>query len=490
MMNLSIIGRKKEQKLLHDLYERDTPDFLAIYGRRRVGKTYLIRNFFNALPCIFFEVTGLKDGARKDQIRLFTEKLDKVFSTHHSKNPPKTWLKALHLLTESIEKQSKKEKIILFFDELPWLSSQRSGFLQALDYYWNTSWSSRKKLKLVVCGSAASWMLNNLIRAKGGLHNRLTAIMPLRPFTLFETEEYLKRHGIELHRRLILDLYMAIGGIPHYLNNVKKNLSPAQNINQMCFTKNGMLFEEFHTLFASLFDDSSAHIELIRIIARSRNGIDKTELIKKSKFTSSGGRFTARLNELEEAGFITSFTPQTYKKKGTFYRIIDEFTLFFLNWIEPASNQLKHSLNSSSYWESKMQSQRWKVWSGYAFEAICFKHIEQIKKALGIQAIASEISSWRHIARNKQEDGIQIDLLIDRADGIINLCEMKYCEGAFTITKNIAENLEKKLFIYKTIMNIPKTVFLTMVTPFGIHENDHSKRLITDQVILDDFYQE
>lgn len=489
-MSQPIIGRKKELKLLHSLYERDEPDFLAVYGRRRVGKTYLIRNFFMDLPGTYFEITGLKDGSLKEQIQLFTEKLDKIFFTHHAENPPKSWLKAFHLLTEYIEKKPKKEKIILFFDELPWLAGQKSGFLQALDYYWNTNWSSRKKLKLVVCGSAASWMLNNLIRAKGGLHNRLTATIPLRPFTLFETEEYLKKRGVELNRRLILDLYMAIGGIPHYLNNVKKNLSAAQNINQMCFTKDGMLFEEFHTLFASLFDDSPAHMELIRLITNSRNGIDKLELLKKAKLTSSGGRFTARLNELEEAGFIASFTPETYKKKGTFYRVIDEYTLFYLNWIEPASNQLKLSLNSSNYWESKMQSQRWKIWSGYAFEAICFKHIEQIKKALGIHAIASEISSWRYIAKNKKEEGAQIDLLIDRADGIINLCEMKYCEGAFTITKSIGENLEKKRLVYKTMMNIPKTVFLTLVTPYGIRENEHSKRLITDQVTLNDFYQE
>lgn len=489
-MKLTIIGRKKEQKLLRSLYEREDPDFLAIYGRRRVGKTYLIRNFFRDLPCTYFEVTGLKDGSLKEQIHLFTEKLDKVFSTNHLENPPKNWLKALYLLTECIEKKPKKEKIILFFDELPWLSSQKSGFLQALDYYWNTNWSSHNNLKLVVCGSAASWMLNNLIRAKGGLHNRLTATVSLKPFTLFEAEEYLKKRGVVLNRRLILDLYMTIGGIPHYLNHVKKNLSPSQNINQMCFTKDGMLFEEFQILFASLFDDSPAHIEIIRIIAGARNGINKLELIKKAKLTSSGGRFTARLNELEEAGFIASFTPQTHKKKGTFYRVIDEFTLFFLNWIEPATNQLKLSLNSSNYWESKMQTHLWKIWSGYAFEAICFKHIEQIKKALGIHAIASEISSWRYVAQKINEEGVQIDLLIDRADGIINLCEMKYCEGDFTITKKIAENLEKKQHVYKSIMNIPKTVFLTMITPHGIRENDHSKRLVIDQVSLNDLYQE
>ena len=297
----TISARKNEQNLLNQLCSRDDPDFLAVYGRRRVGKTYLIRNYFKGKSCLYFEVTGLKDGSLRDQLQLFTDKLREIF--HVERKVPGNWLKAFQILTECIEKLSKKQTVILFFDELPWLATQKSGFVQALDHYWNTRWSLRKKLKLVACGSAASWMLENLIRAKGGLHNRLTAVMALRPFTLHETEEYLQSRHVRLSRRQILDLYMAVGGIPHYLNDVKKDLSPAQNINRMCFNKDGILFNEFNNLFASLFDQSPAYIELIRLIARSRDGIDKEELLKKAKYSSTGGTLKERLNETRRSWF-------------------------------------------------------------------------------------------------------------------------------------------------------------------------------------------
>ena len=344
----TIIGRKNEQILLQNLYGRDDADFLAIYGRRRVGKTHLIRNFFKKLPCIYFEITGLKDGAIREQLKLFpAQKLSLTFSIAIQGRLPKNWLEAFQLLTECIEHIPAQQKIVLFFDELPWLATQKSGFIQALDHFWNTRLSMRKKLKLIVCGSAASWMLDNLIRAKGGLHNRLTSVIALRPFSLYEVEEYLKNRGVQLNRPQILELYMAIGGIPHYLNNIQKNLSPAQNINRMCFNKDGLLFNEFNNLFSSLFDDSPAHVELIRLIARSRYGIDKEKLLEKAKLSSSGGTFKIRLSELEEAGFIASFTPYMHRKKGTFYRIIDEYTLFYLHWIEPTASRLKLSFQSS-----------------------------------------------------------------------------------------------------------------------------------------------
>lgn len=489
METFSIVGRKREQTLLQKISEQESPDFLAVYGRRRVGKTYLIRNFFNRKACIYFEVTGLKKGSLKKQLGLFIQKLKSVFLIELPARLPKNWLEAFQLLTECINKVSSKESVILFFDELPWFATKKSGFIQALDHFWNSYWSTRKKLKLIVCGSAASWMLENLIKAKGGLHNRLTAVIALRPFSLYETEEYLRNRGIQFGRRQVLELYMAIGGIPHYLNHVQKNLSPAQNINQMCFNKSGPLFDEFGNLFASLFDESPAHVELIRLIARSRYGVNMEELVEKSKLSSSGGTLKMRLNELEEAGFISSFVPYMRRKKGIFYRIIDEYTLFYLHWIEPVANRLKLSFQSSNYWESKMQTQAWKIWSGYAFEAICLKHIAQIKETLGIHGVASEVGSWRYIARNKKEMGTQIDLLIDRADGITNLCEIKYHQGGFPITKAIAENLERKIQTYKTVMDIRKTILLTMITPDGMHENEYATRLVSEGVTLDDLYR-
>jgi len=487
-MDFFIVGRKQERLLLEQIYMRDDPDFLAVYGRRRVGKTFLLRNFFKNLPCTYFEVTGLKDGTLEEQIQRFLQKLKEAFLEEIPTPAPKTWIEAFQLLTACIRKVHPREKIVLFFDELPWLAVPETKFIQALDHFWNTEWQTRKDLKLITCGSAASWMLENLIHAKGGLHNRLTAVMSLKPFSLQETEEYLLHRNMKFNRRQILELYMAMGGIPHYLNAIDKSLSPAQNINRICFTKNGLLFTEFEDLFSSLFNDSPAHVELVRLIARSRKGIEKKELLKEAKLSTSGGTFKERLAELEEAGFIASFVPYMRRKKGTFYRVIDEYTLFYLHWIEPVVSHLKMSLQDSHYWESKMQSQAWKSWAGYAFEALCLKHIEQMKDALGIRAIAAEIGGWRFRPKDKNEQGVQIDLLIDRADGIINLCEMKYWDGKFVITKNFAEEIQRKILVYKTQMQPRKTILVTMVTPDGVLRNEYTVQVMSSEVTLNDLF--
>jgi AAA+ ATPase superfamily predicted ATPase len=483
-----IIGRKEEIALLKKLNDKNSAEFLAVYGRRRVGKTHLLRNFFNAQPCVYFEATGLKDGALHQQLKLFTERVSEVFLRGVPLQLPLSWLDAFKLLTNAIEEIPHDKKIVLFFDEIPWFAKAKSGFLQALDHYWNTRWSTRPNLKLVVCGSAASWMLNNLIYAKGGLHNRLTSVIPLKPFTLHETEDYLRHLGVELNRRQILELYMVMGGIPLYLNGVQPGYSSSQIINQLCFHKDGLLFNEFSNLFASLFDTSEAHDELIRIISRSRHGLSREQILQKTKYSSSGGMFKTRLSELEEAGFIASFTPYGYLNKGTFFRVIDEYALFYLRWISPVSKRLKLSLKNTSYWESKMQSQSWKSWSGYAFESICLKHIEQIKKALGIQAIATEVGSWRYHSKNDEESGTQIDLLIDRSDGIVNLCEIKFCQGKFILTKSYAEELSRKVSVYQTHGKTNKSVFLTLITSDGVKSNTNSTHLITNELTSNDLF--
>ena len=487
-MAMIIIGRQQEKSLLKEIYERNSPDFLAIYGRRRVGKTYLIRNYFSTKNCIYFEITGLKDGSLAQQLKLFTEKFADFFMQGLPLQPPKNWLDAFKLLTSTLKKIPGEQKIILFFDELPWLAAPKSGFIQALDRYWNTEWSLINNMKLIVCGSAASWMLNQLIHAKGGLHNRLTNVIALSPFSLCETAEYLKSKNINLNQKQILELYMIIGGVPHYLNGVTRGLSAAQNINKLCFQKDGILFKEFSKLFSSLFNDSEAHYEIIRIIAKAREGLSRDEILQKSKLSKSGGMFKTRLSELEEAGFIASFTPYGKSNKGTYFRIIDEYILFYLKWIEPIANKLSLVTKNTSYWESKAQTQAWKSWSGYAFEAVCLKHIEQIKFALSIQVIASQIGSWRHIPK-QDESGAQVDLLIDRADGIINLCEIKYCQGLYKLSKKYASELFKKVNIFQTQEKINKTIFITLITPDGAEKNPVFEETIVNEVTLGDLFR-
>ncbi len=488
-MKYEIVGRKNEVQKLGEILASKEAEFLVLYGRRRVGKTYLIRQFFKAQSCTFFEVTGLKDGDLKTQLQLFTHAVEETFYKGAVKlEQPKRWLDALKMLTGCIKELPEKKKIILFFDELPWLATRKSGILQALDYYWNTQWSKHPNLKLIVCGSAASWMLEKLVYAKGGLYNRITGRMLLLPFTLGETLDYLKYRGMTLNEFQVLELYMAMGGIPHYLKAVSRGLSAAQNIDRICFQPDGALLDEFNHLFASLFDRSDAHLETIQAIARRCTGLSRRQLLKETKGNTSGGTFKKRLLELEKAGFVAAFTPYGYANKGTYYRVIDEYSLFYLSWIQPVRRRLHRE--STGYWQSKSQTQPWKSWAGYAFEAVCIKHINQICYALGIAAVSKEIGSWRHLpTAGKAEPGTQIDLLIDRADGVINICEIKHHNQKFTIDKSYADQLVHKMETFKEQTKTNKQLFLTVITAHGLVRNDYAKGLVANEIILNDLFK-
>ncbi|HLP59219.1 MAG TPA: ATP-binding protein [Candidatus Deferrimicrobium sp.] len=488
-MKYEIIGRKEELKKLDEIFASREAEFVAIYGRRRVGKTYLVHQYFNARSCVFFEITGLKNGAPNMQIELFTRAIEETFHKGKIKlAKPRRWLDALKLLTDHLQNLPKNKTVVLFFDELPWLATRKSGILEAIDYFWNTQWSKNPMLKLIVCGSAASWMLEKVIYAKGGLYNRMTARIHLLPFTLKEAQDYLKYRGIQLNEAQVLELYMVMGGIPHYLKAVSRGLSAAQNINKICFEPEGLLLDEFDQLFASLFDNFDAHMEIIQALAQARYGLSRDELLKKIQRSSSGGTFKERLLELEAAGFITGFTPYGYASKGTYYRIIDEYTLFYLNWVHKIRRKLFR--DSTNYWESKSQSQSWTSWAGYAYEAVCFKHIRQVCSALGIEAISKEVGSWRYFPLSEDSKaGTQIDLLLDRVDGIINVCEIKHYNKKFAIDKSYARQLKYKLETFSDQAKTRKQLFLTMITVHGLVQNDYAKELVAAEITLKDLFK-
>ncbi len=487
-MKYEISGRKKELEKLEKIYQSKEAEFVAVFGRRRVGKTYLVRQFFNAQNCLFFESTGLKNGDLKTQLELFTRNLEAAFYNNRvALEPPKRWLDAFQLLNQCLLELPRSKRIVLFFDELPWLATRKSGILQALDYYWNTQWSKNPKLKLIVCGSAASWMLEKLVHAKGGLYNRITGRIHLVPFSLNETREYLNDRGVKLNEFQILELYMVMGGIPHYLKSVERGLSAAQNINKICFQPEGLLLDEFDNLFASLFDNADAHMELIQALAAHRSGLSRNELLKKIRRSSSGGTFKKRLLELEKSGFITAFSPYGYINKGTHYRIIDEYTLFYLHWIQPVRKRLVRDMGN--YWQSKSQTQSWKIWAGYAFEAVCFKHINQVCRALEINGIAYETGSWRRIAPGGDSaPGAQVDLLVDRSDGIINICELKHHNQKFSIDKSYANRLKEKLETFRQHTGTGKQLFLTMITAHGLTRNEYAEELVHREIKLSDLF--
>ncbi len=480
-----VIGREEETKLLQRLWSSKQAEFIAVYGRRRVGKTHLIRYLFNQKDR-YMEVTGLKDGSTSQQLTNFAASLSLVFFGCAPIQIPKNWQQAFAMLTEQLKKLPKQKKLTLFLDELPWLATKRSGLLQQLDYYWNTTWSQYPNFKLIACGSAASWMLDNLINAKGGLYNRLTYSMLLRPFNLRSAQLLLESRKVRLSTKQLLDIYMVTGGIPHYLNQVARGQSAVQTINQLCFREDGLLYDEFPRLFKALFDQYDTNLLIIEKISQYRYGISREQLLSELKL-SSGGTFNKRIAELEAAGFIKTFIPYGKAIKNHYYRTVDEYTQFYLKWIKPFSKTLRAQKN---YWQTQFQTAGFSSWAGFTFETICYQHLDEIIQQLGLVHIGCQASSWRYQAKNKSdEQGAQIDLLLDRDDGVITLCEMKYSKNLFSIDKTCAMNLIKKIDIFKKATGTKKQIDLVLITTEGLKDNAWSEELIDKVVTLEHLAQ-
>jgi AAA+ ATPase superfamily predicted ATPase len=483
---MRIFGRDREIQILENIWTSKEAELVAIYGRRRVGKTYLIREYFSNRD-IYCEIVGTKDGSMHEQLENFSTAFSKTFYQGIPIKNPKNWKEAFNLLTKEIEKLPRTQKVVIFLDELPWMATPKSNLLQDLDYFWNSQWSRLPNLKIVLCGSAAAWILDNLINAKGGLYNRITKTILLEPFNLFETKMFLKERGVHLNDKHVLDIYMVMGGIAHYLKQIEKGKSAIQNINDICFNKDGLLHTEFPRIFKSLFDESEIHLSIVKAIAKHPYGIDRNQLLT-SIGVSSGGTFNKHLTELEAAGFIQNFIPYGKKIKEHYYRVIDEYSLFYLTWIDPYIYKNPGG-NKSSYWPSKIKTGAWLNWAGIAFEQICNKHIEQIRLALGLDKISCEIGNWRYVPpKGSKEKGAQIDLLFDRDDNAITICEIKYSDDEFSIDKTYANNLINKLNVFENHFLTKKQIFLSMISTAGVKKNMWYEDLIQAQVYLKHFF--
>lgn len=468
-----IVGRKEEQKLINQLLKSSNPEFLAIYGRRRVGKTFLIRQTLNNE--IVFQMTGITHANTKQQLANFFSVLRELDTKLSSPDTPKNWFDAFNLLRNYLQKLNSTKKVV-FFDELPWIDTPRSNFLAALEHFWNSWASARPDILLVVCGSAASWMVNKLINNKGGLHNRVTQRIRLLPFTLHETEDFFRSNKIQLDRYQIIQLYMVMGGVPFYLNEIKKGKSAFQEIDRLAFSKNGLLNSEYENLYRSLFDHAERHIAIIEVLAGKPKGLVRDDIVKLSRI-NDGGTLTTILRELEESGFISKSAPFGKKIRDSIYRLSDHYSLFYLKFVK---NQKRAGEGA---WISRIDSPSWRAWSGYAFENICIQHITTIKKALGISGVYTEESSWID-----KERSVQIDVLIDRRDHVINICEAKFTQSPFTLTKVYKTELEKKLYTFKEETQTRKSVFPVLITTWGLKENIHSIGFIQYTITIDHLF--
>lgn len=468
-----MIGREYEIERLTESLKSNSSELIAVYGRRRVGKTYLIRNVFKKR--ISFEVTGLYGGKKENQLDIFFEELKKVSKKLKEQDKPSDWKEAFELLKKYITGLKNVEKKVIFIDEMPWLDTHKSDFRMYFGHFWNTFCEKRDDIIVILCGSAASYMVQNVISNKGSLHARLTYKLQIKPFTLYETKAYLESKNIKWGHYHILHLYIAIGGVPQYLSKVRKGESVVQAIQRMCFDENGDLVNEFEEIFESLFNHSSSHIAIVKALGQLSKGIERDELIKKSK-QYGGGAFTRALDELIASGFISKYLPFDKKSKNTLYRLSDEYSKFYLKYIEPYKNQ------GENFWKTMFQKQSYISWAGFNFETICLKHVPQIKKALKIEGIHSISSSW------SGEDA-QVDLVIKRNDHWINLCELKFYNSEYKIGKNEFENLKNKVEKFKNETGTKDAVVITMMTTYGVQKNEYFHQIVENNFTMEILFE-
>lgn len=468
-----IVGRIVEQVSLNEAMENANSELIALYGRRRIGKTFLIREYYK--KNIVFEVAGLFGGNMNDQLANFNKELKKR-TKKSDLDMPSSWLDAFTKLEEYIDSLKGTEKKVIFIDEFPWIATAKSKFLMAFENFWNTYCTKRTDLIVVICGSAASYMVQKIINNKGGLHNRISRKIRLLPFNLYETEQFLIKNGIKYTRYDIIQIYMVMGGVPHYLEKLNKGLSVPQNIDSICFSKDGILNNEFNQLYVSLFNDSERHMTIIKTLARANKGQTRNELIEKSGIPS-GGDFTLKLEELMESGFVTEYPYYQNKKQLTLYRLSDEYSKFYLKFIENNKN------GGEGTWQRLSITQSYISWSGFVFETLCLKHILQIKMSLRIDAIYSISSTWFN-------ENAQVDLLIDRDDRVMNLCEMKFSNAPYTIDKKYYLNLKNKVSELQKETKTRKNIFITMVTTYGVKENEYSKELVQNNLDMNTLFIE
>lgn len=478
-MKKKLIGRIKEYARLDKCMREDTAQLVLVYGRRRVGKTFLINQYFR--NSFSFKLTGAYDKPKADQLHAFVTELNR--KTHKDNKEPSSWMQAFEMLREYIEIQDPDKKCVIFFDEMPWLDTHRSSFLSAFEYFWNDFGSSVDNLVFIVCGSATSWLVDNIEHNKGGLFNRQTCKLFLEPFTLAETEEYLTNKGIHWSRYDITECYMIMGGIPYYLSLLDKEMSYLQNIDYLFFRKKAELWDEFDHLYNTLFAQSENYISVVSELSKKKNGLTRAE-ISKTTGLALNGVLSKIIKNLVDSGFVRENQFWGKKKKDTLYQLADYFSGFYFHYLHDNKGRDEH------FWSNTLDVPARKTWAGNMFEQVCKDHTKQIKQRIGISGILSEEYIWFKRADKKQgTQGTQIDLIIDRRDRIIDLCEMKFSLGEYTIDKEYDEKLRKRIETFRKSSRTKKAVQIVFVTTYGVESNPYSS-IIQKQVTLDDLFED
>lgn len=476
-MSEIMIGRKREVQELEKLYDSKQAELVAVYGRRRVGKTYLINQTFSNR--FLFKHAGLapeEDNSIKETARQLNQfYLDLVAYGLEESETPKDWFEAFFLLRKLITEKDDGSRIVVFIDELPWMDTRGSDFIKAFEGFWNSFGCAKDNLMIIVCGSATSWMENNLINNHGGLYGRVTYEIKLAPFDLSECEDFFKSEGVSFSRYDITMAYMVFGGIPYYLNYIDSRYSLSQNIDNLFFKKNAKLKLEFDRLFRSTFTYSKKAKDIVKLLYTNSLGFTKKEISAKTKI-SEGGTLTNYLNGLLASDFIIKYVPFGYSKRECYYKLVDPFCLFYLNFCQS-------NVDNENYFSENISSYKLNIWAGFSFENVCFNHIDQIKFALGVSGVSTTSSAYY-----SKEDGMQIDMVLASKDNVINLCEMKFDSDLFKVDKETYLKINHRANAIMERVSKKTSIRNTLVTTYGVYKNEYSS-IFTNVITLDDLFR-
>lgn len=472
-----IIGRREEIRKLKEAFSSSKSEFIAVYGRRRIGKTFLIREVFG--DSFTFQYTGIFNVSNSIQLKEFYLSLLAQGLSREEKQPS-DWFEAFHLLEKLVETSKSKRKLV-FIDELPWMDARNSKFVSALEHFWNGWASARKDVMLVICGSASSWIINKIFRNRGGLYNRVTSRIQLKQFSLHECEQLSLHLDLPFSRNMIMEVYMVMGGVPYYWTKLKPGMSMAQNINDLFLMPGGELYDEFRYIYASMFKNPEKYVAVIAALSGKKSGLTREEIIAKIKLESNG-RLSEILENLMECGFIRKYCHTGKKLKDAIYQLMDCYSLFYFQFAKNARNV------DEQYWVKLMSTPAYATWCGLAFERVCLLHTRQIKNALGISGIMCNIFSW-HVKATDYHPGVQIDLLLDRADNIVDVCEMKYAPEGFRITDKMLKNLQTKLNVLREYIPAKKYVEAVLITSNGVYRNRYSGQINSQVVAVEQLFQ-
>ena len=464
-----LIGRDREQDILRKCLSSGKTEFVLVYGRRRIGKTFLIRSFFREQ--FAFSYTGGHGLSEKRQLESFALALQKQGNSPFTLTL-KDWYDAFRQLQCLLEAMPSGKRKVVFIDEMSWMASPQSEFLKAFESFWNGWASHQNDLLFIACGSATSWMTEHILDNQGGLHNRITRCIYLPPFSLHDVEAYLQSRNMDWDRYQIMQAYMILGGVPYYYSLLDSSFGLVQNVDALFFDRGGQLKNEYGELYAALFNSPEPYLSVVETLASKPNGMGRQSIADKTGI--SGSTLTKILGNLEKCDFITSISFYGNAVKKTLYRLSDFYSLFHLKFV--ANNKSK----DVAFWSHIINTPMLNSWQGYSFELLCILHLDALKRALGISGILTKASVWHN------EDA-KIDLLIERADIMINICEMKFSIDKYAITKDYEAKLRKKMEAFRTATKSRKGLLLTLVTTYGLKPGKNNS-IVQSEITLDKLF--